>query len=270
MPITVPSHLVERYGGPDHFTKIYDALIGPAVEAAGLEPIPPSRSGTENIQAAIINDLQGADLVLADLSALNPNVFLELGIRSALDKPVCLVADGKDPLPFDAGTLFTHKYEPHPVYELNNEIAAMAEHVRSTVDKSDGRNELWKFFGAAAALPVAALEPEDATLSAKVDRLAELVESRLASPVPPPLRARPKRSEYAGALVEQELKAAGRQGLHGSSVGKLCREILGDAPYEEFVREAGTLSGALRGLGLDIYADSRGYFYLGSIEASDR
>ena len=92
MPIAVAPHLRERYDNQEnHLSKIYDALIAPAVVKAGLEPLSPVRVGTENIQAAIIIDLEGADLILVDLSGINPNVFLELGIRSALDRPVCLV-----------------------------------------------------------------------------------------------------------------------------------------------------------------------------------
>jgi nucleoside 2-deoxyribosyltransferase len=89
MPITVAAHHLERYENrDDHYEQIFRSMIQPAVELAGLQVSAPKREGTENIQAGIINDLQSADLVLADLSGLNPNVFLELGIRSALDKPV--------------------------------------------------------------------------------------------------------------------------------------------------------------------------------------
>ena len=263
MPITVPAHFEQRYGGrEDHFTKIYDALIEPAVRAAGLEPIPPSRSGTENIQAAIINDLQGADLVLADLSALNPNVFLELGIRSALDKPVCLVSDGLDVLPFDSRTLYTHTYDPKPVYELNAEIARMAAHITATVTKSDGRNELWKFFGSAAKLPTAELEPEDATVLSRLDRLTELVENRLAPRqaiqgrdlVPPELAVK--------LLVSKALVDAGANGVHGTAVADICKSVLGD-DYAAFL-DGSTLSGRLRQLGISIDTNSSGYFFLGS------
>jgi hypothetical protein len=178
MPISVPDHLLDRYdGGSDHFIKIYKSLISPAIIAAGLVPRPTSRMGTENIPAAIINDLRDSDLVLADLSVLNPNVFLELGIRSALDRPVCLVWDGLDSLPFDSRTLNTHEYASRPMYELNEEIERMGEFIKATITKSDGRNELWKFFGTAStALPTAELDPTDASFHSKLDRLLELAE----------------------------------------------------------------------------------------------
>lgn len=263
MPITVPAHVAERYGGrPDHFTKVYDALIAPAVRAAGLSPIGPSRSGTENIQAAIINDLQGADLVLADLSALNPNVFLELGIRSALDKPVCLVYDRHDRLPFDSGTLHTHAYDPLPTYSLNDEIGKMADHIRATVDKSDGRNELWKFFGSAATLSSAQLKPEDASFASKLDRLTELVENRLTLPIPDPGSLDPEDVARVVAALRDHLEGRGSEGVHGTLVQKICQVYL-DKSYPAFALMGGSLSGRLRALGLDIRTNDHGQFFLG-------
>lgn len=268
MPITVPGHLLDRYAGrADHFVKIFDALIEPAVSEAGLTPIGPSRTGTENIHAAIINDLQGADLVLADLSALNPNVFLELGIRSALDKPVCLVWDGLDDLPFDSGTLNSHKYDPTPMYELNSEIAKMSSFIASTMHKSDGRNELWKFFGSASAiLPVAELDPADASLHAKIDRLADLVErqhvSRTALRIPSPVEG--PGVEPLNELwrrVVSAMLAAGPAGIHGSKIRAVCTEVLG-AAYDDFL--AGRpLNVRLTELGIPIRTNDSGAFFLG-------
>lgn len=267
MPITVPKHLEARYGERlDHFTKIYSALISPAIVEAGLTPLSPARSGTENIQAAIINDLQGADLVVADLSSLNPNVFLELGIRSALDRPVCLIYDGLDALPFDSGTLNTHRYDPHPLYELNDEIQRMAEFISATVAKSDGRNELWKFFGSASAtLPVAELDPEDASLIAKVDRLLDLVEHQSSGFVSNAPQIAPVVTDTDLLQVIDHvtvaLTEAGSAGVHGSRIRSICLRLLGGA-YPSFL-DGETLSGRLSRLGVDIRTNSSGQFFLG-------
>jgi len=164
----------------------------PALSAAGYFPKPPKRLGSENIHAGIINDLRDADLVLADLSTLNANVFLELGIRTALDRPICLVWDGLDKLPFDTGTINSHQYSPKPVYELNTEIGMLAKHVQETqLAAADGRNQLWKYFGTAAegALPPAELKPEDASVGARLDRLTTIVESIAAERWEPQFRS---------------------------------------------------------------------------------
>jgi hypothetical protein len=49
----------------------------------------------------IISDIINADLVVADLTGLNANVFYELGIRHSVPKPVIHIAKANTPLPFD-------------------------------------------------------------------------------------------------------------------------------------------------------------------------
>ncbi|MCP4967749.1 MAG: helix-turn-helix transcriptional regulator [bacterium] len=176
-PISLPPHLSERYGNEDdHFRHVIDNILLPSVEAAGLVPKSPIRDGSENIQAAVIKDLEDADLVLADLSTLNANVFFELGIRTALDRPVCLVWDGYDRLPFDSGTINTHQYEPPPSYNLSITIAAIALHIRSTLSNTESRNEVWKYFGSSQPLETSTgLNAQDAELAAKIDQLTALL-----------------------------------------------------------------------------------------------
>ena len=40
------------------------------------------------IDSQLINDLLNAELVIADLSFVNPNVFYEIGIRHMAQKPI--------------------------------------------------------------------------------------------------------------------------------------------------------------------------------------
>ena len=268
MPMSTPEHLAGRYADRvDHFPKVLESLIAPALERAGLQIRRPDRAGTENIQAGIINDLQDANLVLADLSGLNPNVFLELGIRSALDRPVCLVWDGHDRLPFDSGTLNTHRYEPQPVYELNHEISKMAKFIEDTVaNAADGRNALWKYFGSARKLTAAELQPEDASLHARLDRIADLLETSRALPETLRERSGPGISEALALIdevaerVRSVLVDAGAAGAHGSRIGVICREILGD-DYSAFIG-AGNLNQALNRLGLRIRTNASGMFFV--------
>lgn len=49
----------------------------------------------------VIADIIHADLVVADLTGLNPNAFYELGIRHAAEKPVIHIAKAGTSLPFD-------------------------------------------------------------------------------------------------------------------------------------------------------------------------
>lgn len=80
-----------------HYTVVYERIIKPPVEAAGFE----CERGDEipeygPIPEQITQKLASADLVVADLSGRNPNVFYELGYRRALKKAIIPIADDLD------------------------------------------------------------------------------------------------------------------------------------------------------------------------------
>ena len=150
MPITTPSSHIEAYNGDnDHFLHVLEHLFIPAIEAIKYEPIPPIMEGSDNIQAEIIRKLEEADIVLCDMSILNPNVFFELGIRTALDKPISLVRDSLTlNIPFDTVTINHHIYKHElNTWELEEEVASLSKHLSNSVSNSDQRNPLWKYFG---------------------------------------------------------------------------------------------------------------------------
>src|ERR1035441_11085965 len=76
MPISTPLDWVSKYSADaDHFKHVLSHLFIPALEKAGYTPIPPIAKGAELIHAGIIRNIEKADLVLCDMSTLNPNVF---------------------------------------------------------------------------------------------------------------------------------------------------------------------------------------------------
>ena len=96
--------------GPDgqviNFNQVYDELIKPALEAAGLEVIradEEERAG--DIRTDMFQELLIADLVVADLTLPNPNVWYELGVRHALRaRGVVIVCGGQVATAFDLYT----------------------------------------------------------------------------------------------------------------------------------------------------------------------
>src|SRR5262249_55396062 len=86
---------------------------------------------------------------LCDISSLNPNVFFELGCRTALNLPVCYVMDDLTRgIPFDTGIINHHTYS-HTLapWTLPTDIEQLADHVRASAKRGDGKNMLWQFFG---------------------------------------------------------------------------------------------------------------------------
>lgn len=179
MPITTPEDLAATaYGGDQaHFRHVLDCLFIPAIEAAGLEPIPPIAQGSEVIHGDIIKHLETSDLVLCDMSTLNANVFLELGIRTALDKPVCLVRDDKTPdVPFDAAITNHFVYDSIlKAWELHGKVTALTKHISETLDRSGGRNAIWRYFGITSrAQPPGTGIGKDDVLNSVVEQVAAL------------------------------------------------------------------------------------------------
>ena len=93
-------------GNPIDFDQIYASLIRPALEDAGLEVLrADEEQGAGDIRADMFQELLMADLVVADLTLDNPNVWYELGVRHALRaRGVILVLGPRASQPFDIYT----------------------------------------------------------------------------------------------------------------------------------------------------------------------
>lgn len=172
MPITTPAHLVDQYGGDEeHFTHVFEHLFKPAIEGAGFEARSPVTQGSELIHAEIIKNLEDADLVLCDMSTLNANVFFELGIRTALDRPVSLVCDDRTPnVPFDTGIINFYRYSSGlQPWTLSGEQGKLRDHISASLPSEKKNNALWRHFGitqrARDAADTVDVSPEESTLS---------------------------------------------------------------------------------------------------------
>ncbi|EJC1211558.1 hypothetical protein K6U44_13940 [Vibrio parahaemolyticus] len=85
----------------DHFQLVYEDIICPAILAAGMTPIRADETkGTNLIQLDILQKVIDSPMAVCDMSAKNPNVFYELGMRQAFDKPTVLLKDEKTNAPF--------------------------------------------------------------------------------------------------------------------------------------------------------------------------
>jgi hypothetical protein len=169
MPITTPLHTIPDYGDAEHFRHVMKCLFIPAIIKAGFTAIKLITTGSNIIHDHIISKLFSADLVLCDMSIQNPNVFFELGIRTALNKPVCLVKDDiSEKVPFDTALMNYHTYSSNLRIDLvDHEIEKLAKHIDESFNQSNNSNTLWKTFG----LQYNAKPPEKLDVSEKLDLL---------------------------------------------------------------------------------------------------
>lgn len=120
------------------FDRVQAELIAPAMAKLNLrggttEPI--ARAG--NIRADMFELLAKADIVIADMSIHNANVFYELGARHALrDKRTFLIRSRSDEVPFD---LKTDRYLEYDKDDPGASVDRLVEGLRQTID-SPGRD----------------------------------------------------------------------------------------------------------------------------------
>jgi hypothetical protein len=128
------------------FDNVEKELIRPAMEQAGLT------GGTTgeflqqgNIRAEMFEQLLIADLVIADISIHNANVFYELGIRHALrDKRTFLIkssaADDPD-VPFD---LKTDRYLAYDAKDPRGALDLLAAALKLSLDSQDSDSPVYQ------------------------------------------------------------------------------------------------------------------------------
>jgi tetratricopeptide (TPR) repeat protein len=128
-----------------NFNSVYADLIRPAVIKAGMEPFradQESRAG--EIRTDMFQELLLADLVVADLTMDNPNVWYELGVRHALRaRGVVLICGGKVTTAFDLYTDRKLRYSlregvPDPA-SLKSDIEELQTMLRATMECWQGR-----------------------------------------------------------------------------------------------------------------------------------
>jgi len=109
-----------------HADQLFNHIILPVMEELGIQPeradhiyVPGS------IPEQILTQLIEADIVIADLSKANPNVFYELAIRHVTRKPCIHLIDNADRPPFDVNHLrviFFSLSDPDSVVEAKESL----------------------------------------------------------------------------------------------------------------------------------------------------
>lgn len=84
------------------FDNVYTRLIKDPLETAGFRVTrAQDLSSARSILKDIIQGIENSDIIVADLTGLNPNVFYEVGLAHALRRPVILLTQDIKTLPFD-------------------------------------------------------------------------------------------------------------------------------------------------------------------------
>ena len=252
MPISTPENWLIKYSNDkDHFKHVLDHLLIPSLEKSDLEPIPPIVKGSELIHGEIISNIETADLVLCDMSILNSNVFFELGIRTALNKPICLIKDDITPkIPFDTSIINHHTYSNalNP-WILEKEIDTLSNHIKDSLNVSNDVNSLWKYFSLSSTAHPVELEKG---MEGRIDYLTMQIEA---------LRNQFESDEFGSDksddFVNTLMNLASHNGQKITSVGTDGKSVdirFAKPPSNDFVLQITHLANKYR-LKLNIFAE---------------
>jgi len=84
------------------FNKYYRTIVRPAIEEADLLSLRVDEIfGPTSISEDIWNSINRAKVIIAELTTRNPNVMYELGLSHGIGKPVIMMSQSIDDVPFD-------------------------------------------------------------------------------------------------------------------------------------------------------------------------
>ncbi len=123
--------------GEIDFNALWDHAFAPLLRELGYDPIRADEDLGASILADMLIRLTASDLVVADLSLANANVYYEIGVRHAARGPGCvLIAPDWATPPFDVQQI-RHLTYPLPAGELSSDaISAIHEALREPVRRA--------------------------------------------------------------------------------------------------------------------------------------
>lgn len=115
----------------EDFDDVYEAIVAAVSSAGSIDCFRlDDRAAGGRVISKIEESIKTCDFCVADLSGGRPNVMWEIGYAMALDKPVILISQHEDQLPFDIQDVLRIAYERTRLRPLRNRIQ---EVVRGTV-----------------------------------------------------------------------------------------------------------------------------------------
>lgn len=114
----------------DNADKLFRHILGPVCRACGFEALRADQiNDTDSITQTIMDKLASAELVIADITEHNPNVFYEMGYRKCLAKPLIHLKRKGEVIPFDVNTIRTIEYD---LTDLDG-VEAVKERIQNTI-----------------------------------------------------------------------------------------------------------------------------------------
>jgi hypothetical protein len=111
---------------PEDLQVVYDDYVKPTIEEfCSLKCVRgDDMFGSGVVMNDVLNAIAKAEIIIADLTGQNANVFYEVGIAHATNKPVLLMAQSLDDVPFDLRhrRVLIYDYSPHGCKRLEQRL----------------------------------------------------------------------------------------------------------------------------------------------------
>lgn len=118
--------------------QFYNHIVMEVLKDYDLEVIRADKIGKPGIiTIQIIEQINNADLVIADLKGHNPNVFYELGIRHVIGKPVIQIYHPDERIPFDVSGLRSIPLDIHDLDSVKGCLKELKKQIEAILEKPD-------------------------------------------------------------------------------------------------------------------------------------
>lgn len=171
MPI---SAMGEEYS-EEHWRRVRKVLER-AIELAGMRSqLVWESAAIDVIQARILQNLYENDVVICDVSGLNPNVMLETGLRLSTRRPTIIVTDQQRKPPFDIQDIGYIDYPRDLEYNATQEaIERIAKRLKEVVDLGDKYTSFIDNFRFETVTPTTVQVPAEEYLKERIDELTAI------------------------------------------------------------------------------------------------
>jgi hypothetical protein len=125
--------VMQPFGGP--LGSYYELIFKPAIEQAGMTAVRADDDifATGKIMDQVWRGIRQAKVLVAELTSKNPNVFYELGLAHALEKPVVLVSSNQEDVPFDLRHIRAIFYDQADPFWGQKLISKIADNIKSAL-----------------------------------------------------------------------------------------------------------------------------------------
>lgn len=97
------------------YQTIYEKAVEPAIQRAGFKPLHPAQVfSTGSLLDKISELVRSSQVVVADITNRNPNVFMEIGIAFGLGKRVVVITQDTSAVPSDLQSMSVLTYQSTP------------------------------------------------------------------------------------------------------------------------------------------------------------